>query len=122
MARDKVKIKRDVNLEAQKEKKKVNFVTWMDICHLNNAELEPTHQKYKGLVVLRGDRSMRSTHRTRIVSVTNDSSNKVMDVIARMPDCAGQAADAASAYTQVNIQHKWPTSWSNIEDPVVPIE
>ena len=28
---------------------------------------------------------------------------KVMDVIARLPDCAGQAAGAVSAYTQV----KW---------------
>ena len=27
----------------------------MDICHLNNAELEAKHQKYKGRVVLRGD-------------------------------------------------------------------
>ena len=29
---------------------------------------------------------------------------KVMDVIARLPDCAGQAADAVSAYTQVKIE------------------
>ena len=28
---------------------------------------------------------------------------KVMDVVARLPDCDGQAADAVSAYTQV----KW---------------
>ena len=29
---------------------------------------------------------------------------KVMDVIARLPDCDGQAADAISAYTQVNLE------------------
>ena len=29
---------------------------------------------------------------------------KVTDVIARLPDCAGQAADAASAYTQVKME------------------
>ena len=67
---------------------------------------------------------------------------KVMDVIARLPGCAGQAADAASAYTQVKVEdapkllkipksecpgfwirlprHKWPKSCANIEDPVVP--
>ena len=28
----------------------------------------------------------------------------VMDFIARLPDCAGQAADAVSAQTQVKIQ------------------
>ena len=27
----------------------------MDICHLNNAELEAKHQKYKGRVVFRDD-------------------------------------------------------------------
>ena len=66
-----------------------------------------------------------------------------MDVIARLPGCAGQAADAMSAYTQVKMagapgllklpksecpyawmrppRHEWPKSWSNIEDTVVPL-
>ena len=69
---------------------------------------------------------------------------KVMDVIARPPDCDGQAADAVSACTQVKLedaprllnipksecpdvwirlpQHKWPKSWGTIEDPVVALE
>ena len=69
---------------------------------------------------------------------------KVMDVISRLPGCAGQAADAISAYTQVKMEdapkllkipksecpdiwirlprHKWPKSWSSMEDPVVPLE
>ena len=68
----------------------------------------------------------------------------VMGVIARLPDCDGQAADAVSAYTQVKLEdaprllnipksecpdvwmrvprHRWPKSCSNIEDPVVPLE
>ena len=29
---------------------------------------------------------------------------KVMDVIARLPDCPGQPADAVSAYTQVKLE------------------
>ena len=29
---------------------------------------------------------------------------KILDVIPRVPDCDGQAADAASAYTQVKIE------------------
>ena len=29
---------------------------------------------------------------------------EVMDVISRMPGCAGQAADAKSAYTQVTME------------------
>ena len=68
---------------------------------------------------------------------------KVMNVIATLPDCDGQASDAILAYTQVNMEdaprllkirksecpdawirlprHKWTKSWSNIEDPVVPL-
>ena len=67
-----------------------------------------------------------------------------MDIISRLPGCAGQAADAVSAYTQVKREddpklqkipksecpdlwirlplHKWPKSWSSMEDPVVPLE
>ena len=69
---------------------------------------------------------------------------KVMDVIARLPDCDGQAADAVSANTQIKMEdarklfeipksecpdvwvrlpkQKWPKSWEYIEDPVVPLE
>ena len=69
---------------------------------------------------------------------------KVMDIISRLPGCARQAADAVSVYTQVKMEdahkvlkipksecpdiwirlprHKWPKSWSSMEDPVVPLE
>ena len=69
---------------------------------------------------------------------------KVMDVIERLPGCAGQAADAVSAKTQEKLEdapkiiensqsecpdiwirlpkHKWPKLWSSVEDPVVPLE
>ena len=65
-------------------------------------------------------------------------------VIARLPDCDGKAADTVSAYNQVKMEyaprllripgsecpdiwirlprHRWRKSWSNIEDPVVPVE
>ena len=56
---NKVKSKKDVILEAQKEKRTVHFATKMDICHLENTELEPMHQKYQGRVVLRGDSERR---------------------------------------------------------------
>ena len=69
---------------------------------------------------------------------------KVTDIISRLPGCAGQAADAVSAYTQVKMEdahklsnnpksecpdiwirlprHKRSKSWSSMEDPVVPLE
>ena len=62
---------------------------------------------------------------------------KIMDIISRLPGCAGQAADAVSAKTQVKMEdapsslkipesecpdiwiglpkHKWPKSWSSME-------
>ena len=51
---EKVKSKKEVILEAQRDKKKVHSATLMDICHLKNAELEPNFQKRKGRVVLLG--------------------------------------------------------------------
>ena len=49
-ARDsgKVRSKKEVILEAQRDNTKVHFATLIDTCHLKNAELEPKLQKYKG--------------------------------------------------------------------------
>ena len=77
-------------------------------------------------------------------SASHMTAARVMDIISRLPGCAGQAADAVSAYTQVTMEdaskllkipkmdcpdiwirlpgHKWPKSWSSMEDPVVPLE
>ena len=78
-------------------------------------------------------------------SASQMTAAKVMDIISRLPGCAGQAADAVSAYTQVKMEdapkllkkkpklecpdiwirlprHKWPKSWSSMEDRVVPLE
>ena len=77
-------------------------------------------------------------------SASQMAAAKVIDVIARQPDCARQAADAVSAYTKVKMEdaptllikiksecpdfwirpprHKWPKSLFTMEDPVVPLE
>ena len=69
---------------------------------------------------------------------------KIMDIISMLSGCDGRAADAVLAYTQVKMEdahkllkipksecpdiwirlprHKWPKSWSSMEDPVVPLE
>ena len=120
----------------------------MDICHLKNAELETKHQKYKGRVVLCGDVVKDDSGSYAVFTEQGSSASqmtaaKVMDSISRLPGCAGQAADAVSAYTQVKMKdapkllkfsksecpdiwirlprHKWPKSWSSMEDPVVPL-
>ena len=121
----------------------------MDICHLKNAELEAKHQKYKGRVVLRGDIVQDNSGSYAVFTEQGSSAfqmtaAKIMDIIARLPGCDGQAADAVSAKTQVKMEdahkllkipksecpdiwirlprHKWPKSWSSMEDPVVPLE
>ena len=49
----KVRIKKEVIDEARTKGNKVHFASLMDLCHLNNSELGPQHQKYRGRVVLR---------------------------------------------------------------------
>ena len=149
MAADESQKQKKVIDEARTKGAKVHFASLMDICHLKNAELEAKHQKYKGRVVLRGDIVKDDSGACAVFTEQGSSASqitaaKVMDVISRLPGCAGQAADAVSAYTQVKMddaptllknpksecpdiwirlpRHKWPKSWSSIEDPVVPLE
>ena len=81
----------------------------MDLCHLKNAELEAKHQKYNGRVVLRGDIVKDDSGSYAVFTEQGSSASqmteaKVMDIISRVPGCAGQAADAISAYTQVKME------------------
>ena len=87
---------------------KVHFASLMDTCHLKNAELETKHQKYKGRVVLRGDIVKDDSGSYAVFTEQGSSASqmtaaKIIDIISRLPGCAGQAADAVSAYTQVKM-------------------
>ena len=106
-------------------------------------------QKYNGPVVLRGDivkdeSGSQAVFAEQGSSASQTTAVQVLDVKARLPGCAGQAADTVSAYTQIKMEdapklfnfpksdcpciwirlprHTWPKSWSDIEDPVVPLE
>ena len=131
--------------EARTKGAEFHFASLMGICHLKDAELEAKHQKYKGRVVLRGDIVKDDSGSYAVFTEQGSSASqmtaaKVMDIISGLPGCAGQAADAVSAYTQdapklLKIpksecpdiwmrlpRHKWPKSWSRMDDPVVPLE
>ena len=87
---EKVNSKKEVILEAQRDKTKVHFATLIDICHLNNAELEPHFQKYKGRIALRGDivkddSGSYAVFTEQGTSASQMSAAKVMDVFARRP-------------------------------------
>ena len=145
----KVRSKKEVIDEARTSGAKVHFASLMDICHLENAELEAKHQKYKGRVVLRGDIVKDDSGCYAVFTEQGSSASQmtaaqIMDIISRLPGCNGQAPNAISAYTQVKMEdphklfkipksdcpdiwirlprHKWPKSWSSMEDPVVPLE
>ena len=84
-----------------------------------------------------------SVNLTKIISVEKDS-RKDHGHESKTTGCAGQAADAVSAYTQVKMKdaptflknpksecldiwislpkHKWPKSWSSMEGPAVLLE
>ena len=84
-------------------------------CHLINAELEAKHQKYKGRVVLRGDIVKDNSGSYAVFTGQGSSASqmtaaKVMDIISRVPGCAGQTADAVSAFSKVKwkmLQNYW---------------
>ena len=140
----KVKSKKQVIDEARTAGATVHFASLMDLCHLKNSELEPQFQRYRGRVVLRGDTVEDDSGANAVFSEQGSSASqmtgaKVMDVIARLPDCDGQAADAISAWRMLKNyskspksecpdvwirlpKHTWPKSWEYIEDPVVPLE
>ena len=101
----KVRNKKEVIEEARNKGRTVHFASLMDLCHLKKSELEPRYQKYKGRVVLRGDDSgSYAVFTEQGSSASQMTAAKVMDVISRLPGCAGQAADAVSAYTMVKME------------------
>ena len=130
--------------------RKVHYASLVDLCHLENSELEPRYQKYKSRDVLRGNTVKDDSGSYAVFTEAGSSASqmtaaKVMDIISRFSGCSGQAADAVSACTQVKMEDAptffkkiqksecpdiWirlhdtngPKSWSSMEDPVVPLE
>ena len=101
--------KKNVIDEARNKGRKVHFASLMDLCHVKNAELEAKHQKYQGRVVLRGDIVKEDSGSYAVFTERGSSASqmtaaKIMDIISRLPGCAGQAADAVSVYTQVKME------------------
>ena len=102
---EKVKSKKEVILEAQRDKKKVHFATLMDLCRLKKCGV-----RTKATEVQRQSRASGETLSKTIQEPTQFLPNrarlrprwllqKIMDVIARLPGCDGQAAHAVSACT-----------------------
>ena len=80
----KVRSESEVIDEARTKGVKVHFASLMDICF-----------------DVSGSYAVFSEQGSSASQVT---ASKVMDIISRLPGCAGQAADAVSAYTQVKME------------------
>ena len=105
----KVRSKKEVIKEAQKNNNNVHFASLMDLCHLKNSELEPQFQKYNGRIVLRGDIVKDDSGAYAVFTEQGSSASqmtaaKVMNIISGLPGCSRQAADAVSTYTQVKME------------------
>ena len=128
MATGKIKSK-EVILEAQRDKQKVHFATLMD------TELGPTLQKCGGRLVLRGDMVKDDSGAYAVFTEQGSSASQVtaaevVDVVARLPDCDGQAADAVSACTEAKLddaprllnipKSECPDEWTRLPRPKWP--
>ena len=109
------------------------------------------HQKNKGRFVVRGDIVKDNSGSYAVFTEQGSSASqmtaakKIMDIISRLTGCDGQAGSRRSIglYPSENgrcsqiieipklecpdiwirlPRHKWPKSWSSMEDPVIPLE
>ena len=144
----KVRSKKEVIDEARTSGTTVHFASLMDTCHLKllNWRQSTKNTKvelYSVVILSKDDSGFYAVFTEQGSSASQMTAAKIMDIISRLPGCDGQAADAVSAYTQVKKRcsqtqknpksecpdiwirlprHKWPKSWSSMEDPVVPLE
>ena len=121
----------------------------MDLCHLENSELDPQYQKYKGRLVLRGDIVKDDSGACAVFTEQESSASqmtaaKVMDIFpdfldvqvkqlmqyplklrSKMEDAPTLLEIPKSECPDIWIRqpkHKWRKSWSSMEDPVVLLE
>ena len=145
----KVRNKSEVIDEARTKGAKVHFASLMDICHLKNAELETKQKKIQRSSCTPRWHCKRwfwilcSIYRTRIISISNDGSKShgYHIQIARVRRTSSwcnicltpvKMEDAPKSWKIPKSEcpdswirlprHKWPKSWSKMEDPVVPLE
>ena len=122
----------------------------MDLCHLKISELEPQYQKCKGRVAFRGDIVKDDSGPYAVLTEQGSSASqmtaaKISWILYQDYQVAQDKQQTpVSVYTQVKMEdapkllqipksecpdiwirlprHKWPKSWSSMEETVVPLE
>ena len=101
---DKVKSRKEVNLNAHRDKKKVHFPTLINICHpkkwgvRTNKSQRQKHESYSEVTSQNTTLEPMQSLLNKAHLLHKSLPQKEMDVIARSPDWDEQAADAVSAY------------------------
>ena len=143
----KVISKKEVKDEAMTKGAKVHFASLMDICHLEKNELETKHQKTK--VELYSEVILWKIQGLKQYSLNKDPQHhkwQQQTSWISFPDCQVAQDKQLTQYllTQLKMEdapkllkipksecpdiwirlprHKWPKSWSSVEDPVVLLE
>ena len=104
----KVRNKSEVIAEARNKGIMVHFASLMDLCHFSRIRSwNHNFKNYRGRDVLRGDivkddSGSHAAFTEQGSSASQMTAAKVMDIISRLPGCAGQAADAMSAFPGQN--------------------
>ena len=93
----KVRSKKEVIDEARTKGAKVRFASLMDVCRLKMLNWRQITKKYKGRVVLRGDIVKDSSGSCAVFTEQGSSASpmtaaKIMDIISRLPVCAGTSS------------------------------
>ena len=111
MANGKSRVRKDVMLEAQTEEKKVHSAALMDILSppkhgVSTPSCKNTMTESCSVVKLWQTTLGPSQFLlNRVRGRPTWLPQKWWDVVARLPDCDGQAADAVSAYTQLELEN-----------------
>ena len=92
--------------DAQKEGKTVHFDTLVDLWNFKKSRIgQEIPDVFIAIRIAAKDHSgSYAVFTEQGSSASHMTAAKVSDVIARLPDCAGEASDAFSAYTQVKMK------------------
>ena len=89
----------------------------MNICHLQNAELEAKHQKYKGRVVLRGDIVKDNSGSYAVFTEQGSSASqmtaaKIMDIISRFQGMSATGGGGLARVPNLRVcKHLYAWGW-----------
>ena len=137
-----------VKMYEHKLKQPVQFGKLETLWHEKHSGLNLEEPEYKGRVVFRGDKVKDGHGYYAVFSEqgtcsSHMSATKMLDALARCPDCDGEDSDAQGAYTQVKLcdveellekdvfvhtwvhlpRNRWPPGWEDKYDkPVVKLQ